>query len=475
MKNIKNLLGVLLIMATSASAQNGDNTLAPFSKVSIRNSSKVNIHIGPQAIKIIEGNPDEVKLSSENGTLIIKGMKSVLDVTIPELNAAEISGNGTITADSTIRSSNLRLDISGIGTMTMNVIAGRIQCGISGSGKLNLSGTADEMQLNISGTGKLYARELTLGKCEANISGVGKCYADVTNDLQLNISGTGAFYYKTEPPKIGTHISGIGKYGPYPVETADTKGNDDNAADHNNNTTVIVGGSANYGGDYSVADSLLHKPAKARSHWGGIDLGFNQLLVGNKFSTDLPNGYDFLELNSGKSLNVNLNFFYHDFKIYRRNILFTTGLGLTLQNYRFTSSKTLISDTNKVVAGFDYDKQGNKVSYEKNKLAVNYVTVPLLIQFNTDQRLKKSFHIATGILFSYKYNSHLKLVSNDDGKKKSKRQDEFSTEPLRTDLTLRFGYRLYTVYASYALTSLFKNSKGPELHPFNIGINILGW
>ncbi|MBK9402029.1 MAG: outer membrane beta-barrel protein [Bacteroidetes bacterium] len=102
--------------------------------------------------------------------------------------------------------------------------------------------------------------------------------------------------------------------------------------------------------------------------------------------------------------------------------------------------------------------------------------MPLLLQFNTKQQFKKSFHIATGLLLSYKFNSHLKLVYNDDGdREKSKRRDEFNTEPFRYDATFRIGYEHYTLYASYAINGLFKDGRGPTLHPFQVGINLFGW
>jgi hypothetical protein len=102
--------------------------------------------------------------------------------------------------------------------------------------------------------------------------------------------------------------------------------------------------------------------------------------------------------------------------------------------------------------------------------------VPLLLQFNSSKYDHNSFHVAAGALVSYKFNSHLKLVYNDEGdREKTKRRDEYNIEPFRTDLTLRIGYSFATVYASYAVTELFKNNRGPELHPFTVGISLVNW
>ena len=156
--------------------------------------------------------------------------------------------------------------------------------------------------------------------------------------------------------------------------------------------------------------------------------------------------------------------------------MFTTGIGLSLDNYRFTSDKTLIKNSNFVNAGYDLNDKMEQITYTKNKLAVNYVTVPFLIQFNTDEKLKKSFHLAGGILLSYKYDSHLKLVYDNEGEKqKTKRRDDFNIEPLRYDATVRIGYRNYTLFGSYAISELFKDKSGPTLHPFNVGLQLAGW
>lgn len=204
----------------------------------------------------------------------------------------------------------------------------------------------------------------------------------------------------------------------------------------------------------------------------GIDLGFNQLMYDGSFKSTPPDDYEFLELNSGKSVNVNINIFSHDFEIHKRYVMFTTGIGLTLQNYHFNSDKVLVSDTNRVYSDFRYMDSGERIYFSKSKLAVNYVTLPILLQFNTRPDYNHSFHIGTGVLIHYKYNSHTKTVYSENGDKvKDKDHDEFNISPFRADLTLRMGYKWFTVYASYGLTEFFKDDRGPEAHPFNFGLH----
>src|SRR5687767_5551 len=57
------------------------------------------------------------------------------------------------------------------------------------------------------------------------------------------------------------------------------------------------------------------KPKNVTNRWFLLDLGFNTYL--NDFSTDLPAGYSSLELNQGKSINVNLNVFQQRINLIR--------------------------------------------------------------------------------------------------------------------------------------------------------------
>lgn len=488
-------LFLLMLFLLIGKISNGQDTLLrelpAFDRIKIMDNATVHLRTGsPQKVEIIGNSMPNIRTTVNDGTLLVQGPHSTLLITVPEIRSISIGGIGKVYADSTIRTPLLRISISGSGKVEMPIETARLEIGVSGMGKINLSGTAERAEINISGSGKLEAANLRIKSCETKISGVGKCYTDVTDVLDLRISGSGSFYYKTKPAALSVNISGIGKYGIFSGDEQDdektestNRSSTDNSESANRNTTgtiTVIGYSSDDDDDDFFfrwnGDSIFRMPEQAKSHWGGLDFGFNQLMVGNSFSTNLAPGYDYLELNSGKSININLNLFYHDFPLYKRHLLFTTGIGLTLNNYRFSDSRTLIADTNRTVAGFDFDKNGQQIKYTKNKLAVNYVTIPLLLQWNSREEFNNSFHVAAGLLLSYKFNSHLKLVYEEDGdREKTKRHDVFNINPFRYDFTMRFGYEYYTLYASYSLGSLFKENRGPSLHPFQVGINLFGW
>lgn len=216
--------------------------------------------------------------------------------------------------------------------------------------------------------------------------------------------------------------------------------------------------------DINVDTTIVTKK-KPEAHWAGFELGINMFMnKDNEF--DVPANYEFLELNEAKSVAVNINFIDKELSLINNKLLLVTGLGMTFNNYRFRHNVTLLADTNRVVASYD------TISYEKSKLAVTYLTVPLLLEL-TDGKTKKSFHIAAGIIGGLRIGSHTKQKYQSGSKTiKPKVRDDFNLNPIRYDATVRLGWGSLAFFGTYTLNGLFKEKRGPEIHPFTTGIGI---
>lgn len=157
-------------------------------------------------------------------------------------------------------------------------------------------------------------------------------------------------------------------------------------------------------------------------------------------------------------------------KIYKRNLMLVTGIGVTWNNWRFQNAVTLFPNQPALTGVMD------TLPMKKSKLTVSYVTLPLLLEFNSSEQASKSFHIAAGVIGGYRIGTHTKRVLEDNGKsKKVKEYDDFSFNTFRFDSTVRIGYRGFTLFGSYGLMSLFKSREGPDLSPFTVGIALAGW
>lgn len=464
MKNLFNALCslALTVITTGAIAQSETT----FDKIRFN---------GTGAVELIQGENHSITSASgekvpftidKNGMLEIEGNEwNRVTVTAPSITMIDLAGTGKLSTEGPFKVNDIELKVSGIGKIEMALEADKINATISGSGKLNLSGTANGLQIDITGAGRIDAESLKVKKCTANISGSGKCLLDVTEELNVNISGSGSVYYVKQPPVLNRNVTGMGKIG-------------DASATYSDTTKVTFGKKKLWIIDdveksalQIFKDSVPSKPALVKSHWAGVELGIN-MLVDDEFYVTPPQGYKYLDLKTEKSIAVNLNFFDLQKKLYRRHIMLVTGFGATINNYRFKSQNYLDPGADSVSAA----AIPVGVSIKKNKLVAGYITVPLLLEFNTSENPKKTVHLALGIIGGLRIGSYVKLVKEEGDKETKVRYiNDYNLNPWRYDATLRLGFSNYTLFGSYNLAGLFKDDKGPGLHAFTAGVRVVGW
>ena len=165
-----------------------------------------------------------------------------------------------------------------------------------------------------------------------------------------------------------------------------------------------------------------------------------------------------------------MNLFEKDIPIFTDYVKLATGLGLEWDNYFFTNNTRLTSDSARIYGFHD------SIKFDKTKLRLSYLNLPILLQFNTNADPKKAFHISVGVIISYNLGAKTKMVYEiNDQKYKDKVAGDYHINPLRYGLTARVGYGNFKVFANYNLSTLFVKDEGPELYPFSVGISILSF
>lgn len=201
--------------------------------------------------------------------------------------------------------------------------------------------------------------------------------------------------------------------------------------------------------------------------WNGIGIGINGFM-NSSGNTTPPANYDFLELNYNKSLSFNWNFADLQIPIYKNYVSLVTGLGLEFNAYNFRKPITLDQISETVEVAF-YD---STTYYSKNKLKATYLEVPLLLEFNTNKKQSKSFHLAAGIIAGYKIGSKTKQIFEKNGEEsKVKRKGDYNLNPFRYGATVRIGYDDVSLFANYSLSTLFEKGRGPDIYPFAVGLS----
>lgn len=220
-------------------------------------------------------------------------------------------------------------------------------------------------------------------------------------------------------------------------------------------------------GNVSVWTSKEKKRSKKfHSHLSGFGLGVNTYFH-SSWKMNLPAGYEDMDLNLAKSLNVSINFAAISQPIIGKKFAITAGVGTEWHNYRFSEDVTLAKNSDKKI--IEVVPLPSDANVTKTKLTDWWLNIPVAFEFNNGRY--NSFYFAVGAVGSVLINSHTKVVTKNDGDKdKSKVWNKSYLNPFRASLMTKIGYGNFGIYANYSLTRLFQDKKGPELYPFAAGI-----
>ena len=233
---------------------------------------------------------------------------------------------------------------------------------------------------------------------------------------------------------------------------------------------------------------------KYNGHWAGIELGINGYVTPG-FDMNFNPAYPYMNMNTARSLTVNMNPFELNVNIYKNHIGFTTGLGVQVSNYYFTDNYVMLQDSTSLVAYKVQDAQGNYVSMKVNKMVVSYLNLPLLFEYQTNRyRRLNSFHVSLGVIAGVRIGSYTKQIYennegtyylvDDKGNKIASYDVEhhvvrdrgaYHLSPFKVDAAMRIGWSHLNLFATYSLTRMFQKNQGPEVYPFTVGLTLLGW
>jgi len=214
-------------------------------------------------------------------------------------------------------------------------------------------------------------------------------------------------------------------------------------------------------------ESWTGRPSRFKGHWAAVEMGVNS------FANVNYKGYTpdyFMDLNQNKSFEVGINVLRYSIGLQKdkRNVGLVTGLGLTFNDYRFSNPYTI-----EIVDGKVRSKLIEGTGLSKTKLSTSYLTVPLMLEFQIPvSGNNKKLYFSGGVIGGLKVGSHTKVKI--DGSK-SKDRGDFNINPFRYGATARFGYKGINLFGTYYFSTFFKDSRGPEMYPFTIGIGLMNW
>ncbi len=214
-----------------------------------------------------------------------------------------------------------------------------------------------------------------------------------------------------------------------------------------------------------------NKPDNITTNWWIVDLGYSAFNDKTNYASAQAQAFapgsteDWFDLRAGKSRNVNVWFFMQRLNVIEHVVNLKYGLGLELNNYffdderiRFQKNPTLITLDNSLKDA------------KKNKLAADYLTVPLMLNINFTPDRRNGFGFSAGVSGGLLYSARQKTKLGDD---KDKLHNDFDLERFKISYVGELLLGPVKLYGSYATKSMWE--KGLDQTPYNIGFRLSNW
>jgi len=427
-------------------------------------------------------------------------------VTVPSLEAITVMGAADVNSIDTLKGSILDLNTSGAADVKLLLDYQKIKLVASGAADIHLVGVSEILDAHASGAADVKAAKLTVDSVFAKASGASNLRVNAIKYLNKNVSGVADVQLVNSRQKLLTiktrqNAPLVRVYGNNRVSVSDDTTRVDVGSLHvevidGDTTKVSVGGHTLVVDDHGNVKWQRNSRPRFNGHWGGVELGINGY-VNTDGNADFPPRYDFMSLQYEKSSNVNLNLFEQNIPLNKaRTIGVITGLGLSFYNYRFTEPVYLATGLNDFSGYFI-----KNVSVKKSKLSVYYVSVPFILEFQTENNKRRHrFHLGMGVILNARIRSFSKIYFNEANKQyfledpvTKTQQPEYYTTPNRSSRnivksvnsfnlnpflvngTLRLGYGNLSLFANVGLTPMFQEAKGPKLYQWSAGITVVPW
>lgn len=193
----------------------------PFNKVVVSGVGNLLVQTGDIPSVVVEGDDnllEYIRTQVSEGVLYIETLNNVslsptkdlvYHVTVPNPSSITVSGAATVKSVKQIKSDDLKVVLSGAGSVSLDIDTHELIVDLSGSGNILLIGKADKQEINVSGAGIYKGFGLESKKGKVIVSGVGSAEVNIIDDLDVEISGVGSLNYRGAP-KIKQTISGVG-------------------------------------------------------------------------------------------------------------------------------------------------------------------------------------------------------------------------------------------------------------------------
>jgi len=217
--------------------------------------------------------------------------------------------------------------------------------------------------------------------------------------------------------------------------------------------------------------SRKYKNENITTNWWVFDIGFSGFNDKTDYTSVAAQAFapgsneDWFDLRGGKSRNVNVWFFIQRLNMIKHVVNLKYGLGLELNNY-FFDDESIRFQKNPTLITLD----PNLKDADKNKLAADYLTVPLMLNFNFTPHRRNGFGFSGGVSAGYMYSARQKTKVDGD---KDKVHNDFDLKRWKLSYIGEVNLGPVKLYGSYAFETMW--DKGLDQTPYNVGFRLSNW
>jgi hypothetical protein len=218
--------------------------------------------------------------------------------------------------------------------------------------------------------------------------------------------------------------------------------------------------------DFDNDEKPRHRK-KSEAHWAGLDFGVTMLMNEN-FEHNSFNNNPYWNNDAARSQVWNLNLMEHKFNFGTPYVGITTGLGFSFTSVALRNNYLIQSTADTVFAVADTIN-----TFAKNKMKSTYLTVPLMLEFNTNADSDRSFYLAAGVVGGVRLTSRLKRKGEVGGADfKERIKADYNLNSFKLDAAARLGYGSWGVFANYSLLPLFDEGATVDVYPLTFGLSL---
>ena len=198
-RNVGDYDGVKLVGSMNVQLVSGSE-----GKLSIEAESNLQEYI------VTEVKDGMLKITTEKGYNLSPKEEILITVPVESISELSVTGSGDIWTKDKLRSSNMKIQVTGSGDLKLDLEVQDLEGMVTGSGDIEIMGKSQNLDCTVTGSGDFDAFGLQADNVEARVSGSGDIMVYAAKSLKASVSGSGDITYKGNPEKqdFKTHGSG---------------------------------------------------------------------------------------------------------------------------------------------------------------------------------------------------------------------------------------------------------------------------